>query len=270
MIIFSRRTRSFLFVLGIVIIMYGCILHDSVSYAMKFPRGVRVVASEKEMIKDMVKRMKQHPSSLSYYYPGIESDMKKYKKGHPPYVDFFDELAKKDGYTMGTVSGYCVTISGEEERYVTFQFGYLTTKRQEKRITKLVKRLVKRIGHGSRLQKVKKAHDYLIEHMQYDAQYYTPYYAFVKGKGMCMSYALAFQRIMQEMKIPCIYVKGKEHAWNMVKVGGYWYNVDVTWDDNSYARYRYFMKTDKDFFGHKRPKSRWFRSLKKAKKSYQW
>ena len=83
-----------------------------------------------------------------------------------------------------------------------------------------------------------------------------------------MSYALAYQRILQEMNIPCIYVKGKNHAWNMVKLGKYWYNVDVTWDDNTTIQYRYFLKSDKDFPGHKRPKSRLLSSLRKAKKSY--
>ncbi len=269
---FFREKRDCVFgvLLGICIVVWLCVLYNSVSCAMGFPHEVRIVSSEKEMIRDMVKRMKKHPLSLSYYYPGIESDMRRYKKGQSPYSALLGKLAEKDGYTMGTVSGCCITISGQEKRYVTFQFGYLTTKRQEQKITKKVRKVVRRIGSGSRFQKVKKAHDYLIEHMQYDNRYYTPYDAFAKGRGMCMSYALAFQRIMQEMKIPSIYVKGKEHAWNMVKLGGRWYNVDVTWDDNAYARYRYFLKSDKEFSGHKRPNSCRFRRLKKAKKSYRW
>ena len=70
------------------------------------------------------------------------------------------------------------------------------------------------------------------------------------------------------MKRPCVYVKGKNHAWNMVKIGGYWYNVDVTWDDSRKDRYYYFLKSDLDFPGHRRPKSRYLSSLKKAKYSY--
>ncbi len=268
-VIFQRRKKAILqIVFGICIVIWFFSCYEHTSYALELPREVLIVKDEKAMIRDMIKRMKKHPSSLSYYYPGIDSDMKRYKKTSLMYSDFFEQLEKRDGYTMGILSGYCVTIS--EERYVTFQFGYLTTRRQEQQITKKVRKTVKKIGSGTRFKKVKKAHDYLIRHMQYDDRYYTPYDAFMKGRGMCMSYALAFQRILQEMQIPCIYVKGKNHAWNMVKIGGRWYNVDVTWDDNSRAKYRYFLKCDKDFPGHKRPNSKWFRSLKKAKKSYRW
>ena len=104
--------------------------------------------------------------------------------------------------------------------------------------------------------------------MAYDERYYSPYDAFVKKRGLCMSYALAYQRIMQEMDIPCIYIKGDNHAWNMVKLGGYWYNVDVTWDDVGKGSYQYFLKSDADCPGHKRPISQWYTSLRKAQYSY--
>ena len=82
-----------------------------------------------------------------------------------------------------------------------------------------------------------------------------------------MSYALAFQRIMQEMKIPCMYVKGKDHAWNMVKLKGKWYFVDVTWDD-SFGGYKYFLKGTSDFSGHNIPKTLSIKRLKKARYAY--
>lgn len=232
------------------------------------PADVKVVKNEKAMINNLVKGMKKHRTQFLYYYPGIHKDFKKYRKESKSYATFFEKIAKKDGYLAGVVSGYCITICGEELQYVSIQLGYLTTKRQEHQIDKKVKKIVKRIGKGSRVIRAKKAHDYLIDHMRYDTRYYNPYYAFSKGKGICMSYALAYQRILQEMKIPCIYVKGKNHAWNMVKIGKWWYNVDVTWDDRITGRYRYFLKSDRDFSGHKRPKSKWLSSLRKAKQSY--
>lgn len=232
------------------------------------PDYVEVVKNENVMICSMVEGMRKHKTQFSYYYPGIDKDFQKYRKASGAYSTFFEKIAEKDGYTAGIVSGYCITVCGADTKYVTFQYGYLTTKKQERQIDKRVKKVVKQIGKGSRAVRIKKAHDYLIRHMTYDERYYNPYHAFVKGKGMCMSYALAFQRILQEMKIPCIYVKGKNHAWNMVKIGKYWYNVDVTWDDRAIGRYRYFLKSDAEFPGHKRPKSKWLSSLKKAKRSY--
>ena len=57
--------------------------------------------------------------------------------------------AKKDGYITGVLSGSCITICGQDMKYVTFQFGYLTTKKQEKAIDKKVKAIVRKIGKGS-------------------------------------------------------------------------------------------------------------------------
>lgn len=237
-------------------------------YADDLPAKVQIVENEQAMTKLLLKGMKKHKTYFAFYYDGIDKDFAKYQKSSPVYQDFFDKLAGKDGYTMGVVSGSCVTICGTEKKYVEFQFGYLTTKKQEKKIDRMAKRIVKRIGKGSRVKRIRKAHDYLLAHMTYDSRYFSPYDAFAKGRGICMSYALAFQRLMQEMDIPCLYIKGENHAWNMVKAGRYWYNIDVTWDDSGKNAYRYFLKADKDFPGHKRPSGKLYKSLKLAKTSY--
>lgn len=215
------------------VLMCSVLSGSEATYAKEFdlPKEVTVVKNEKQMISKLLSGMKKHKTSFSFYYPGISRKFKKYRKQSLNYSAFFDKLSVKDGYTMGTVSGYCVMICGTDKKYVTFQFGYLTTKKQEVKITKKVKKIIKQIGKGSKKTKVRKAHDYLIKHMRYDGRYYNPYYAFTKGRGNCMCYSLAFQRMMQEMKIPCRYVKGKNHVWNKVKLGNRWYKVDVTLDD---------------------------------------
>lgn len=266
LLIWKRRSRYVLF--WVVVQVVCSICSPCNAKTLDLPNYVKIVKNEKAMIRHMMKEMKKHKTQFAFYYPGIEQEFRKYRKESKGFATFFEKIAKKDGYRMGIVSGYCITICGKDTRYVMIQLSYLTTKKQEKQINKKVKQIVKRVGKGSRFSKVKKAHDYLIVHMQYDERYYNPYYAFSKGKGICMSYALAYQRILQEMNIPCIYVKGKDHAWNMVKLGKYWYNVDVTWDDTVMGKYRYFLKSDEDFPGHKRPKSRLLSSLRKAKKSY--
>ena len=70
---------------------------------------------------------------------------------------------------------------------------------------------------------------------------------------VCEGYAKAFQLLLNACGIECIYVPGDGiangtsggHAWNMVKLEGNWYNVDVTWDDDligsvGQIRYDYF------------------------------
>lgn len=265
----SFNNKKLCFILILLILLAGKGATAGIVYAndADLPDKVQIVADEDEMIQKLLKSMRQHQTCIHFYFPGIGKVFRRYQKRSDSYSDFFDKLAGRDGYIAGIISGSCVTISGECEEYVTFQFGYLTTGKQERYMNKKVKTIVKTIGKGSRIYKVRAVHDYLIAHMRYDSNYYNPYYAFSKGRGMCMSYALAYQRILQEMKIPCIYIKGKDHAWNMVKIGGYWYNVDVTWDDCGNGL-RYFLKSDSDFPGHKRPKSKWLSSLRKAKKSY--
>lgn len=82
-----------------------------------------------------------------------------------------------------------------------------------------------------------------------------------------MAYTLAYLRLMQEMGVPCIYVSGEEHAWNMVKLRSRWYSVDVTWDDATDA-YSYFLKGTKDFRNHERIRFGWNRKQRMAKRRY--
>lgn len=93
-------------------------------------------------------------------------------------------------------------------------------------------------------------HDYLIDNIRYDSDtlsvlptYTTdpdndnPYGALVNGLAVCLGYASSFQLLMDLAGIECITVHGgtadEEHAWNMVRLDGDWYCVDVTWDDPS-------------------------------------
>ena len=70
----------------------------------------------------------------------------------------------------------------------------------------------------------------------------------VLGKSVCAGYSRAFQLILQRLEIPTYYVLGyanEEHAWNIVKLSGEYYNVDLTWDDTGRI-YNHFNITDKE------------------------
>ena len=54
---------------------------------------------------------------------------------------------------------------------------------------------------------------------------------------------------MQELEVPCIYVSNEEHAWNMVRVDGRWYYVDITWEETDRDN-MYFLRGKEDFPGH--------------------
>ena len=65
----------------------------------------------------------------------------------------------------------------------------------------------------------------------------NPYGLFYHRKSICSGYTSSFQLFMDMLGIECITVNGfarnrrTDHAWNMVRLGGEWYCVDVTWDD---------------------------------------
>ena len=95
-------------------------------------------------------------------------------------------------------------------------------------------------------------HDYLVSHVTYDltaSHAHDAYGALVEGRAVCEGYARAFQYLLQQAGIPSYVVtgqsKGEDHAWNLVKIDGAYYYVDVTWDDqdNDNKYYSYFNVT---------------------------
>ena len=104
--------------------------------------------------------------------------------------------------------------------------------------------------------------------------------AILKRKAVCESIAKAFKLICDANYIPCIVIFGRStstdgvnygtvsaknlesnHAWNMVKIGEHWYNIDVTFDigaagfeDKTQIRYDYFCRSDQVFSANHIPK----------------
>ena len=92
------------------------------------------------------------------------------------------------------------------------------------------------------IDKVKFVHDWLIYNVNdgsaksSDMYYHKAYSAIVDKKGVCAAYTNAFTYCMQKLGIPCTMLAGTTwsgggHCWNLVKVGGDWYECDVYWDD---------------------------------------
>ena len=114
-------------------------------------------------------------------------------------------------------------------------------------------------------------HDYIINHTKYlkfdgpldDGLLYiaSPYACLVKGEANCAGYAKSFMTVMHRLGIDCLYVTGTvdhgdsvgRHAWNLVRLDGEWYMIDLTWDDptdldegKNILRHDYFCITDEE------------------------
>ena len=108
-------------------------------------------------------------------------------------------------------------------------------------------------------EKLKYFHDYIVRNCEATTSYEfadTIYGALVQGKAHCEGYSKAFSYLCNLAGIENVLVTGETyvpHMWNMVKLGGNWYHVDVTWDDpddqlheeySDVILYQYFMVTD--------------------------
>lgn len=109
------------------------------------------------------------------------------------------------------------------------------------------------VEQGSDLEKERYVHDSLMQRIEYVVNApmnQSAYSALVNGRTVCAGYARAFQYLMQRLGIPCYYCTGyagEDHAWNIIKLGEDYYNVDVTWDDTDTPTYDYFNKSDREF-----------------------
>ncbi|MCR5720301.1 MAG: DUF4214 domain-containing protein [Lachnospiraceae bacterium] len=93
----------------------------------------------------------------------------------------------------------------------------------------------------------------------YPCKSYSLYGVFVDNVAVCTGYAKAFKKLCNENGIDCVIVSSDHmvHAWNMVKLSGYWYHVDCTWNDplvdttndywcEGYVSHKYFLMSDSE------------------------
>ncbi|MBO5551404.1 MAG: hypothetical protein J5966_05540 [Lachnospiraceae bacterium] len=106
-------------------------------------------------------------------------------------------------------------------------------------------------AYGNEYEQEKAVHDAILNAFTYNLSAemnQSAYSGFVNNSTVCAGYARSFQYIMQQLGIPCYYcrgVAGEPHAWNIIKLGGDYYNVDATWDDSDQTwQYEYFNLSD--------------------------
>lgn len=95
-------------------------------------------------------------------------------------------------------------------------------------------------------------HNKLIDMIEYDTNEYVDQSAFGavnQRRAVCVGYAKLFQVIMMKLGIPTYYITGSAgndyHVWNVIELEDGFYNIDLTWDDNSKTLYKYFLINNK-------------------------
>ncbi|MBQ7435372.1 MAG: leucine-rich repeat protein [Oscillospiraceae bacterium] len=129
---------------------------------------------------------------------------------------------------------------------ITFTLLYKTNYTQETAVINAVSDLVSSLGleNMSDYEKVSTIHEWLYNNVNYDWEHssdptyqiqFTDYAALVGRKAVCQGIATAYYRLCLAAGVDARYVSSQvlNHGWNIVNVGGKYYEVDATWDSNT-------------------------------------
>lgn len=177
-------------------------------------------------------------------------------------------------YIRFQYGGYQVRYSNPQNESGSYDYTikilphYYTNETKENAVDEEIEEILPELGFSrgtSDYDKIKAIHDYIVDHCAYDWRNSllthrhmksTAYGALVNGEATCQGYSVAMYRLLREAGIDCRIITGdatspatgesEYHAWNLVCLDGSWYNVDVSWDDETEG-YDYFLKSDVTF-----------------------
>ena len=142
-----------------------------------------------------------------------------------------------------------------------------TTIEQEEKVDEIVTKLLNTADvtkDSSDYDKAKWVHDYICDTVTYDTVHKhqpcsnhiqsTAYGALYYHTALCQGYAVLAYRLLKELGADVRIITGnsnvsgetEKHAWNIVRIDGLYYNMDVTLDDQD-GNTDFFLKTD-DYF----------------------
>lgn len=127
-------------------------------------------------------------------------------------------------------------VTSVELPYATTQKEYETMLAQTEAV---IHELVEKSRDLTEAEKEKLVYDHIVSNAVYDENARwagTAYGCLVEGKAKCDGISFAMKWVMEEMGIPCMIIAGNPpdgdvgHAWNVIKIDGAWYDLDVTAD----------------------------------------
>ena len=177
--------------------------------------------------------------------------------GEPTEGDYIHWVYEKmsagsNGYVYG--GDYYLTI--------TFTMTYYTTAAQEQAVTDRLATVMPSFGFTAETDdytKVKTIYDYICDNVTYDntnlkddayTLKYTAYAALINGTSVCQGYAVLLYRMLLmagvDNRVITGISNGGNHAWNIIKLGEYYYDADSTWDAGE-TEYDYFLRCPANF-----------------------
>ena len=150
---------------------------------------------------------------------------------------------------------------------INYTMTYYDTAEQENEVDEAVAEVLTELNLDGKEEdyKIARIYDYITSHVVYDYanlhdnEYFlkhTAYAALINGTAVCQGYALLFYRLCLEAGVEARIIAGTggtssnsgPHAWNIVKIGSDYYNIDSTWDaGESPSNYSYFLRGSTEF-----------------------
>lgn len=153
---------------------------------------------------------------------------------------------------------------------VTYYADFYTTAEMEEKVSAAIYKVLDGLDLNGRTdyEKFDAIYRYIIDHVEYDEvnldddSYdlkYSAYAALINGTSVCQGYAGLLYRMLLEVGVDCRVIPGtgigdngpEEHAWNIVRLGELYYNVDATWDDGTESDI-YTLRCKRQFPDHTR------------------
>lgn len=149
---------------------------------------------------------------------------------------------------------------------ITFYFEYYTTAAQEQAVAEKLEDVYEELALEEKndYYKICAIYDYICDNVVYDYDnlnneayplQFTAYAALINGTSVCQGYANLFYRMALDWGVDARLIAGDAgggHAWNIVKMGDYYYNLDSTWDAGLRPNYMWFLKCPDTFVNHYR------------------
>ena len=165
-------------------------------------------------------------------------------------------ISTEGDYIRYQVAGYEMTpsISGYKDGLyyykVQYVFEYYSSVQEEKEVTDKLSQIYAslKLDEKGDEEKIEAIYNYIIANVVYDHENaentenrlkYTAYAALIDGKAVCQGYSVLLYRMLLDNGVDCRVVCGlgkqmdgtsERHAWNIVRLGEKYYNIDTTWD----------------------------------------
>lgn len=134
-------------------------------------------------------------------------------------------------------SAWSMSFMGLDIHYTAIS--YSTTLEQEEALYRAVDAAIgeMQLQTAPVYHKIQAVYSYIVKNTRYDETYqrYSAYNAMIEHCAVCQGYALLFYLFMRKLNVDVEYIYSKHteegaHAWNLVRLGAYWYNIDATWE----------------------------------------